>query len=187
MRWAQFVILVFLLVVLQTTLCSVVQFKTGSTGSIRPDLLAMAAVFVALAAPNVASVMMAAWVLGFAVDLTAATSGGAPAAVGPMALAYALGGWMIFKMREAVFSQHIITQAMLALVFCLLAHLTWVTVQAALGGAWGSYSQLARQAIGVSLYTAVLMPVGYRLLSAVQGVFIDVPVRRTRRSRSAGR
>jgi len=187
MRWVQFVILAYLVLVVQSTLCGMIAFDVGAVGRVMPDLMAVTAVFVALRGPNLRTVMIAAWVLGFAVDLTAIGGVGSATAVGPMSLAYAVAAWLIFQMREAVFSDHAITQGMLALVFCLAAHLLWVTAQSLLRGAWPYYGRLVAQAAGKSIYTALLMPAGFWLLSTVQGLFIEAPVRGTRRSRRAGR
>ncbi len=187
MRWVPFVILAYLTLVVQSTLCGIIDFDIGAMGHVAPDLLAMVAVFVALRGPNLSAVMIAAWVLGFATDLTAVGGVTAATVVGPMSLAYAVGAWLIFRMREAVFSEHAVTQGMLALVFCLVSHLIWVTAQTALTGSWAYYGQLVAQVGGVSLYTALLTPMGFWMLSMVQGLFIEVSTRRTRRSRRTGR
>ncbi len=187
MRWVPFAILVYVLLVAQSTLVGMITFDLGYMGKVAPDLLAMAAVFVVIGGPDLISVMAAAWMLGFALDMTAVGVVDTAAVVGPMSFAYATAAWIIFRMREAVFTKHAFTQAMLALLFCLVAHLIWVSVQVVMSGSWANYWQLVAQASGISIYTALLMPLGYWLLSSVQGLFIDVPVRRTRRTRMMGR
>lgn len=187
MRWVQFLILLCVVLVAQTTLGGMITFNLGPLGRAAPDLMAIMAVFVALRGPNVLSVMIAAWALGFAVGVTAVGGVGPPTVLGPMSFAYAMAAWLIFRMREAVFGDHVVTQGMLALLFCAVSHLVWVTAQTALSGAWVYYRPLILQAIGVSVYTALLMPVGFWLLSRAQGLFIEVPVRRTRRSRRPAR
>jgi len=187
MRWVQLFILVYLVLVVQTTLCHIIAFDIRVVGRVAPDVMAMVAVFVALRGPNQRTVMIAAWAMGFAVDLAAIGGVGSATAVGPMSLAYAVAAWLIFRTREAVFSNHAITQGMLALVFCLAAHSMWVTAQMVLRGGWQYYGQLMMQVVGVSIYTALLMPAGFWLLSTTQGLFIEAPVRGTRRSRRTGR
>ncbi len=187
MRWVQFVILLCVVLVAQIALGGMITFNLGPMGRVAPDLMAIMAVFIAMRGPNVLSVMSAAWVLGFAVGVTAVGGVGPPTVLGPMSFAYAIAAWLIFRVREAVFGEHVVTQGMLALVFCAASHLVWVTAQTALSGAWVYYQPLILQAIGVSVYTALLMPVGFWLLSMAQGLFIETPVRRTRRSRRSAR
>ena len=171
----------------QTTLCHMIAFDVRVLGHVAPDVMAMVAVCVALRGPNLPAVMVAAWVMGLAVDLTAVGGMGLATAVGPMSLAYTAAAWLVFKMREAVFSERALTQGMLALVFCLAAHFMWVTAQTVLRRAWPYYGQLVMQTVGVSIYTALLMPAGFWLLSMVGGMFIEVPVRAARRSRRSRR
>ena len=68
---------------------------------------------------------------------------------------------LLFRVREAFFRERAMTQAMLAMAFCLMAHGLWVTSQALLGAgemAWSTYGRTLLQAVGVSGYTALLMP-----------------------------
>lgn len=183
MRWVLFLIIVFLMLVIQSTVGRMVAFDVGVVGRVAPDLMAITAVFVALRGPSLLAAMTAAWALGFAVDLVAVGGVDSPTVLGPMSFAYAVAAGLVFKMREAVFSEHAVMQGMLALLFCGVSHLIWVTAQTLLSGAWAYYRSLVVQALVVSVYTALLMPVGYWLLSMVQRLFIEVPVRRTRRSR----
>jgi len=187
MRWVQFLILVWVTVVVQATLGGAVAFNMPLLGRIAPDLLAIVAVFVAVRGPNLQAVMKAAWVLGFAVDLTAVAGTGLPTVVGPMSIAYALSAGLIFQMREAIFGEQPVIQGTLALLFCAMSHLIWITAQAILGGGWQHYGSLIMQVIGISLYTALVMPVGFWALSRAHGLIIDVPVRRTVRSRRQAR
>ena len=91
MRWVQFVILAYLVLVVQSTLCGMIAFDVGAVGRVMPDMMAATAVFVALRGPNLRAVMIAAWVLGFAVDLTAIDGVGSATAMGATAPEQGLG------------------------------------------------------------------------------------------------
>jgi rod shape-determining protein MreD len=175
MRWVGFAILVYLLMLLQTTVGKLLTFPTESLGVIGPDFSAIAAVFLALRVRERNDVMIAAWFLGLAVDLGSAGGAGGPTVVGPMSLAYVLAVAAVFRMREAFFRDHIPSQVILSLVFCVLAHGAWVTGQSLLVRAdatWSGYGDMLLQAAGLSCYTAVLMPVAYRLLVRCERWFV---------------
>jgi rod shape-determining protein MreD len=186
MRWVGFAILVYVVMLLQTTVGKLLTFAFESVGVIGPDLSAIVAVFLALRVRELNDVVIAAWVLGLGVDLGSAGGAGEMTVVGPMSLAYVLAVAAVFRMREAFFRDRIMTQAILALVFCLLAHGTWVTAQSLLGRAdtsWSDYGATLRQAAALACYTGVLMPLGYRLLLKCERWFVAVQPGRARRGR----
>ena len=164
MRWIPFLILAYLVVLVQTTVGRFLVIRSAGLGNIGPDLAALVAVFVALHARAWPDAMLAAWVLGIAVDLTTAGGVGSATVLGPMSVAYALAAGLLFRVREAFFRERAMTQAMLAMAFCLMAHGLWVTSQALLGAgemAWSTYGRTLLQAVGVSGYTALLMPLAH--------------------------
>jgi rod shape-determining protein MreD len=179
MRWIPFLILAYLVVLLQTTLGRLLTFTASGMGSIGPDLTALVAVFVALHARSWPDAMMAAWTLGLAVDLTAAGGVGASTVVGPMSLAYALTAGLLFRVREAFFRERAMTQALLALAFCLVAHFVWVSMQSLLapGGVTASaFGHALLQVLALACYSALLTPLVHFLLGKCGRWFLVSPV-----------
>jgi len=178
MRWVPFVILVILITALQTSLVGVLAVTRWT---IRPDLLAMVAVFVALNVRGAADAMIAGWIMGMAVDLTAA--GGGATAVGPMSLAYALGIRAIYQVREALFGERAVSQAVLTFLFGLSVYWLWLTLQVLrVGHVRASvYGVMLLQAVGVALYTAILAPLAQMGLRRIRGWIISAPPGRSRR------
>jgi rod shape-determining protein MreD len=186
MRWIGFAILVYLLMLLQTTLGKLLTFPLESLGVVGPDLSAIVAVFLAMRVRELSDVTIAAWLLGLAVDLGSAGGVGEMTVVGPMSLSYMLAVAAVFRMREAFFRDRVMTQAILAVAFCLLAHGTWVTVQSALARgevSWSGYGATLLQAAALACYTGALMPLGYRLLLKCERWFVAVQPGRARRGR----
>ena len=163
MRWVFLAILIYLLVLAQTTLAGILTFRMGGVGLVGPDLLAVLAVYVALRARAGVDVMLSAWLMGFAVDLTTGAGADVSTVVGVMSLGYVLGAGAVFRMREVMFRENILVQCVLTAVFCVIAHGFWVTVQWFLGfrtTPWSGYFQMLLQALLLSVYTAALMPLG---------------------------
>jgi len=188
MRWVPFILLAYVMVLLQSTLGGIITFTATPLGTIGPDLVAIVAVFVVLNVRSASTAMLAAWVLGLGLDLTTATAPGCATAVGPMAIAYALAGGLVFHIREAFYHTRPIPQGLLTLVFCLVAHLLWVTAQTLLAPVtvlWLWYGQMVLQAVVLSAYTAVLAPFGHVGLRRIERWLIVGPVgRRARRGRA---
>jgi len=188
MRWVPFVILVYLVIVVQTTLGRLLTFPNTAIGPVGPDLAAIVAVFLALRLRDGVELGLAAWVLGLAVDLTSGVGSEFGGAVGPMALAYALAAVVIFRMREAMFRERPVVQVLLALIFCLLAHGTWVSIQTvALGSgqrSWARYWGTLKQAGALAVYTAALTPIGCWALGKFARFLIAVQAGRARPSRA---
>ncbi|MDP6542970.1 MAG: hypothetical protein QGH60_03210 [Phycisphaerae bacterium] len=180
MRWIPFVILIYVAVLLQVAVGALpVQFSL--TGNIAPDITAIIAVFFALSLRDPRDAMMSAWSLGLAMDLMLCGMGGAVTAVGPMAIAYTLGAGVIFRVREAFFRERALTKALLTLLFCLVVHSLWATMQTILSFAWSAWWPAITKAIGISIYTAVMAPLVCMVLERCGGWFIAAPARRLRR------
>lgn len=178
MRWIPTLILAYLVVLAQTTIARVLAFQAGPVGTVMPDLAAVVAVFVALRARSGVDVMLCGWVLGLGVDLTTAGGVGASTAVGPMSIFYALCAGCVYRVREAFFHERALTQAFLALMFCLAAHGLWLSVQSLLNYhdmTWGAYLRALVQGAALALYTALLMPLGHVLLRACHHWFMAAP------------
>jgi len=186
MRWIPLLILTYVVVLLETTLGRVLFIDTASLGSVGPDLTALVVVFVACYARSGTDAMLTAWILGFAVDLTVGGAMDAMSVVGPMSIAYCLAAGLLWRVRDAFFRERAVTQALLALAFCALAHGVWVTMQAMLapgGAGLGGYGRTLLQALAGACYTALLMPLAHYGLSRCQRMFLVVAVMPTRRMR----
>ncbi|MCD6303841.1 MAG: hypothetical protein J7M21_02640, partial [Planctomycetes bacterium] len=81
MRWIPFVILVYVVVLLQATVGHILLLSPRGLGAVGPDVAALVAVFIAFYARSGTDAMLAAWALGLAVDLT--TAGGLGSAKAP--------------------------------------------------------------------------------------------------------
>ncbi|MFA6133105.1 MAG: hypothetical protein WC869_03695 [Phycisphaerae bacterium] len=187
MRWIPFVILVYLVILIQTTLGRVLTFSGGGLGMIGPDLAAIVAVFIALRLRDGTEVAIAAWTLGLAVDLTTPGGVGLVTAVGPMSLGYCLAVSAVYRTRDAFFRERPASQAMLTLMFCLIAHALWVSLQTVFAQgvtrSWGNYGEALVQAMLLSAYTAVLAPLGCWVLTRCERILIPVQAGRARRGR----
>ncbi len=187
MRWIPFLILAWVVVMIQTSLGTILTLRALAVGPVGPDLLVLLAVFVALNAPTAVDAMLAGWVLGLLVDLTTAGGLTDPVRIGPMALLYVLCVRLVFAMREAFFRERALPQVVLAAFFCFLAHGLWVTLQALLAEGtlgWAGYGQLLLQVVLSSLYTALLMPLAYVLLRGIRGTLLATPPSRRGRTRT---
>ncbi|MCK4601413.1 MAG: hypothetical protein KAU28_03035 [Phycisphaerae bacterium] len=184
MRWIPFIILAYPILLVQTTLGRVLIIHSDHLGAVWPDFLAILAVFVALRAKALLDVMLAAWTLGLLVDLTTAGGPGGAAVIGPMAIAYTFGAFVVYRVREAFFREHRLPQVLLTFVFCLLAHWLWVTIQSLLAGgmSFSIYTRVLLQVVLVSAYTAALMLLGHPGLARCQRFFLTVPSGRSRRA-----
>ncbi|HHH76591.1 MAG TPA: hypothetical protein ENL03_06170 [Phycisphaerae bacterium] len=185
MRWGLFIILAWLVILMQITILGLIRIPIESLGVIMPDLMAGLAVFVVLRGKRLANVLIAVWILGLIVDLTNSSGAGQETVLGPMPIAYVLSAWIIFQAREVFFREWIITQVLLAFAFTLLAHLVWVTWQclaARDATTWQDFGHLIVQAGLLAAYTAVITPVMYMLLKPCQRfIFADQSGRSSRR------
>jgi rod shape-determining protein MreD len=175
MRWIPLLILTYAVVLVQTSVGWVLFIDTSSVGSVGPDLVAMAAVFIALHARGASDAMLAAWILGMAVDLTTGGDMGSVTVVGPMSIAYCLAAGLLWRMREAFFRERALTQAILAFAFVAMAHGIWATAQALLAPghvSLGDYGRTLLQVLAVAGCTAVLMPLAHWGLRRCQRFFL---------------
>ncbi|MCY2925803.1 MAG: hypothetical protein NT031_10245 [Planctomycetota bacterium] len=172
MRWVPFLLAVYAIMLLQTSLGRLLTFSTDFAGQIGPDLAAVLAVFLALHARAAVDALAGAWVLGFSIDLLAAGAVEGGACAGMMSLSYMAGAGAVFWVREAFFRDRPLTQAILSVVFCLLAHGLWITGQAARAGDWASWRRMIPQMLALTAYTAVLAPLCNVLLLRMRRLFL---------------
>jgi rod shape-determining protein MreD len=186
MRWVPFVILAYLVTVVQTSLGRVLVFDRLAIGPVGPDFLAMLAIFAGLWVRHSGEAVLAAWGLGMLVDLTTGGGAGVVTVAGPMALAYGLGVWLLVRIREGLFRERAVPQILIAFFFVLLTHTLWALLQALLGRGAVSLATFGRtmlQILASAAYTAVLMPLAHILLNAGRGLILSAPPKRGRRSR----
>ena len=110
MRWIPFLILAYVVLVLQSWLGLLAGVDVPGLGWSTPDLLGCVAVAVALWAPSATVAMLGGWVLGFALDVTVCGGTGAGLIVGPMSLAYVVGVRVLYGFREMVFNDRAIVR-----------------------------------------------------------------------------
>lgn len=165
MRWPFFLILTYVIIVIQCSLGRMLALPL-SIGPVGPDLAAIAAVFVALYARTSMEAMLGAWTLGMALDLTTASVMGQTSVVGPMAIAFALSAGLVFRLRDAVFRERAVTQVMLTLGLCLVSHVLWLTLQALRASGEGSlgFGRELLRAVGIAVYSSALAPLVHAIL-----------------------
>lgn len=172
MRWIRFIILTYLVILVQVSLCGLLRIGTP-LGSAQLDLVAIVAVFVVFYARQGVDAMLACWILGLCVDLTTGGGFAQTPVVGPMAISYAVLGGMLWRMREAFFRDRPLTQAFMTGLFCMLSTWLWMTMQHLRMGSWQGFGSMFVQAIAVALFTAVLTPLVQFVLSrTVRWVFL---------------
>lgn len=119
MRWLVFVIAAFLAIALDSGFSSI--FTLRGAWFLTPSFAACLLAFVALLGPPVV-VIWAAWLLGLLADLSPGLgeAGGSLHVIGPHALGYPLGAWLVLNFRGWMFRRRITTIALLTFV-CVLA------------------------------------------------------------------
>ena len=133
MRWAVFAIAAYLVMVLQVGLAKHLSVSTES-GQVQPEFALLLAVLVALAAP-VRTAVIAGGILGLLMDLAASpyalapaedAASAAPAAmtlIGPYALGYMAGAYLVVQLRPMLFRQHPLALSAMVLAAGAESHL----------------------------------------------------------------
>ena len=177
MRWFAYFILAYFAIALQVGLSPYIQYKNAA-----PNLVLLAAVFIALNAPRDAA-LLGCFCLGVLQDLVTQQQPGL------YALSYGVMGMVVFSAHQVVYREHPLTHFSLALVggvitaAVLLLH-GWVHPPSPKVPAGGGSPAL--QAIRLSpateitraAYTAVLAPLVLGALQRVTKVFSFQPQRR---------
>lgn len=179
MRWYHFGILVFIAllgVVVQSTVGQLLWFRTA-VGWVGPELLAAAAVFLALYATSATDAALSGWVLGFAVDLTISGPG-----MGLLALLYAAGCLGIFQIRGVFYREKALTQIVLGFAFCVFVYELWMVYDILVCGRLADgYFRPALQVIGLAIYTALLCPLVCAVLGRLRRFLLPaLPIRQRR-------
>lgn len=172
MRWPVFAVAALLAVALQISVVQVATVPLGSSGLVLAvDLMAVLTLLIALRTGGGAQAVGAAWVLGLLVDLATI---GTP--IGLYALTYAAAAGFVYHTRGAVFSESALTQAMMALLFVLIAHglarlFVGLYVRPEGVGLWRDLLQV----LFVAGCTAVVAPALLAALKRVDWMMIDRP------------
>ena len=115
-----FAIAAFIVIVAQLSLRDTLTLH--SVGEIKPDFVACLAVFIALFAERFAA-LWACWILGLLMDL-APSAGDMPwHLIGPNALGYVFGGYLVLQLRTMVFRRRAVTAGFVTFLFLLAAGL----------------------------------------------------------------
>ena len=127
MRWTVFFIVAIIAVSLDTGFASV--FTLRGAWFLTPSFVACLVTFMALLAPK-ASVLWCAWLLGILMDLSPGLgeAAGSMHVVGPHALGYVLGAWIVLSFRTYMFRRRVFTIALLTTVVVLAAGLTQIAI-----------------------------------------------------------
>jgi rod shape-determining protein MreD len=169
MRWLPFFILAYLTLGVQSGLGPFAQ-----VGGARPNLVLLAAVFVAINAPR-DSALLGCVLLGLMQDLLTNSP------LGLWGLALGVVGWFVVNSRDIVYREHFLTHFSLGLSGALVSGaVVWMH-----SWAYGrlhpqvhvSRPELGTMAAG-ALYTAVLAPVVLGLLQRMQKIFAFWPSRK---------
>jgi rod shape-determining protein MreD len=169
MRWVVFAVFAVVGLVFDTGLSEVLRIE--KLGNIRPSLCAVIAVFVALSAPRTAA-LWACLLLGVLLDLAqplTVAENRVVYLVGPYALGYLLGGWLVITSRAMVFRRRPLTIGVMTVLLLVAAQVLAVTIYVLRAQAW-----YPGQAI-VWTDTSTLPEIGRRLLAAVYSGVLAVP------------
>ena len=169
MNWLIFAIVTYVMLILEVGLRTLLGLP-GPAG-VHPSFLLVLGVYVALMAPAqvVPWVML---VLGVLVDLG---PGPSPemTIVGPAALGYLVGGYVVLQLRSLVFRESVITLAALVFAAGIFVQLVvvvlytarglpWLTAQPMPG--WNAADQLVHRFFQLLYTTALAVPLGALLL-----------------------
>ena len=140
----------------------------------------MVAVFIALSAPRAAA-LWACVSLGLLLDLAYPVTAGDNRVlhlIGPYALGYLAGGWVIVQWRTMVFRRRALTVGVMSVVFVLIAQIIVVCLYAVRSRDWypgevihwsetSGWVELGRRTVA-ALYTGIFaIPAGWLLIKAM--------------------
>jgi rod shape-determining protein MreD len=154
-KWLTFAVCAVGILTLQTTLAAHVELL-----SVRPDWVFVLVVFFALYCPR-SEAFLAAWVLGFAVDLLSIER------MGLMAITYATSALLVNGVREFVFLKSAMTHFMATLGGCLVLNAMLGVYRVVALDSYAGWMHVALEGVGTSIYTAVwAIPIHHFLVKA---------------------
>lgn len=166
MSWLVFALAAYLLTALQEGLSPLWSIAYGRAAEAAPSLLLILLCFVSLLAPGAAS-LWAALVLGLIADALSGTP-----IVGPHALGYMLGAYLVLQLRALVFRESVFTLAFMTLAAGLFVHLAAVALLSIRGlpvspaeatPGFAAADQLVTRFFDVLYSAVVAIPVGWLL------------------------
>jgi len=165
MRWAVFAIFAYVFMVLELSVRNLL--VVSAPGAISPSFVAVLVVFIALFAPR-ATALWAAWILGLMMDLTIDLDHGEAwpdgPLIGPYALGYPFGAYLLVQVRAMLLRGRALTMAVMTIIFVAAATIVAVFIYVAHGWypseniAWadlGLLGELGRR-FGEALYSGLL-------------------------------
>lgn len=166
MSWLMFAVTAYLLTALQEGLSPLWSIPHGRAVEAAPSLLLILLCFVSLMATGTTS-LWAALVLGLVVDAL----GGTPI-VGPHAIGFMLGAYVVLQLRALVFRESMFTLAFMTLAAGLFANLAAVALLSFRGlpvspaeatPGFAAADQLVTRFFDVLYSTVVAIPLGWLL------------------------
>lgn len=122
MRWPVVAVVGYLLIGLELTVRRALAIGPPDAATIAPSFIIPFLVFVAMSAPVVPTLWVAL-LMGLAVDLRSPRDGGTLLVVGPYALGYMAGAYLVVTMRGIMFRRNPLSVMFLSLLSSLLAEL----------------------------------------------------------------
>ena len=168
MRWLTFAICAVGVLTLETTLAGPL-----SVGRVRPDWVFVLVVFFALYCPR-NEAFLAAWLLGFGVDLLSIER------MGLMAITYGVTALLINAVREVVFLRRAVTHFVVTLCGGLLLNAMLGVYRLAAFDACASWATVVLEGLVASVYAAGwAIPIHHALLkfSRLLGVRVTISPR----------
>jgi len=176
MRWLSVLILAYLTIGLQTGLEGIVRLGGGG-----PNLVLLAAVFIAVNAPRDAA-LLGCFVVGLMQDLVSQQP------LGLFAVAYGLMGWVINALGQIVYRAHPLTHVALALLgsaitLAMIVLAGWLhpptaAAVSAGGAVLPAVRVPVRGLLASAFWTAILAPIVLGILHRQRKWFAFEPMRR---------
>ena len=169
MHWPIFSLILFVAAVLQITAG---RFFPFADSLIRPDFLALLAIFFAFYAPR-RHALLAAWIVGFTADLLSLGT--------PGAFAFSFGMLALFSLsaRQILYRDHPISRIILAFGWTFIAHAFSFAVPCLLGRrTFADLMPFLNTSFCVALYTAAFTPVYYLLAGSKRWFTVAISPKR---------
>lgn len=170
MRWPIFAVILFVTAILQIT---ATRYLPLAEGLVRPDLLALLALFFALYAPR-AHAPLATLMVGLVADLL-----GVGPPPGTFAFSFGLLGLLTLRARRLLYPDHPISRIILAFCWSLLTQLFAFALPWILGPqSFTDFMSFTGFAVRIALYTSVFTPVYYLMVPAKRWFVLPVSSQR---------
>jgi rod shape-determining protein MreD len=173
-RWPVFAVFAFVCFVLEVSVRNMLRLE--ALFGVSPSFVACLATFVALFGQRL-SALWACWILGMMMDLMPRSDGATMYPIGPHALAYIAGGYLIVLLRTMVFRRRLLSFGAMTFIFLMSASIVtvavllvrhWYAPVDSIAHEYHGLSDLAGRAL-ISLYSGVIgfFPVGSILIASM--------------------